>query len=358
MSSLRRRSIGGFTLETRLGGGGQGSVYRARSKDGEFVALKLLPLEFDNELAEEMRCRVRREFDALNRVRDPGIVRVLEEGETGDYLYVAFELIDGENLDTALSAPMPPAVDDCLLLLEGIAPGLDMVHGADLIHRDLKPSNIVLRGGSWSSPVIVDFGYAKEREASTLTVTGLAVGTPQYMAPEVFVKPSACSPRSDQFSLARVVTEALTVAFGLDLSDFSNHNEMLEILDSEAPSSCATLATGLSPTPADRFSSITEFARSFRDSMLDDQLITVPSDASRSAPRWTVGESLRDYFERIGCEIAADKRPHGCLWILGDYELLNSVREHLMEHGIQFSFAQHGGKASRHRPAWYTKSPR
>ncbi|MES2177830.1 MAG: serine/threonine-protein kinase [Gemmatimonadota bacterium] len=356
MSSPRRKSVGRFTLESILGRGAQGEVWRAKSDDGDFVALKLFPLGFDEDRVNDLRRRVSREVTALKGVENAAIVKALEMGEDGDQLFVAYELIDGEDLHVALRAPMPPSTADCLSLLKGLAPGLDAIHSAGLLHRDLKPSNIVLRGRSWSAPVIVDFGYVKQVAASRLTMTGFAVGTSGYLAPEVSADPKNCSVASDQWSLAQVITEVLTVALAMNLTDFTTSEEMRTACEDDAPNASAILATAGHSQPTQRFSSVVAFADAFRAALIRDELIELSSEPATSVSDWSEEESLVAYFSRLGCQIAADKRPSGSLWIIGDFETLNAAANQLAPRGVALRFASGGGRATKYTSGWWTQS--
>lgn len=350
----RHPTFGDYTLQVKLGGGGQGEVWRAQRPDGSLVALKLIPLSLAVEHANRLRQRVDHEVRALQAVSHPTIVKALETGERHERLYVAFELIDGQNANDALRAAMPPTADDCSTFLSGLAPGVDAVHRSGLIHRDIKPHNIVLRRSDWASPVLVDFGYVRVDGATTLTDTGVVVGTTSYIAPEVLKDPGSASTRSDQWSLGRVVLETLTVAFGHDLDTFDGNADMLDACALNAPSACQAIRKALATVPDDRYESIEELSEKFHDALIADGLIErkVPTH-NRVDPR-RHGESLRDYLVRLGCTIAIDLRPTGCLWFFGDHDLLAAAQKSLTPQ-VNIAFARNGGRATDRQPAWWTK---
>ncbi|MCB9529210.1 MAG: protein kinase [Myxococcales bacterium] len=189
------RVIGGqYAVFDRLGRGGMGAVYRAvHRRLGRHVALKTILPDRVDEDAEELHARFELEARLLSELRHPGIVTVYDFGEESGALYMVLELIGGQTLADALRAsprlPLPRAVDIIGQLLHALAEP----HRRGLIHRDIKPSNIMLEPQSDGRErvVLIDFGVAKERSdlapdgpGGPRTRTGVAVGTPRYMAPE------------------------------------------------------------------------------------------------------------------------------------------------------------------------------
>ena len=181
---------GRYTLITKLGDGGAGSVYRATDNHGaRSVALKLL----DPVLAkrDDMRQRFEREARALNGLDHPHMIRFHDFGFDEGVPYLVMELLSGTTLER-LIAKRPLAPEVAVDLFIGVVAALAHAHVHGVLHRDLKPANIfiaVLEGGSLH-PKLLDFGLARftDRErwggASTITEEGTVVGTPMYMAPE------------------------------------------------------------------------------------------------------------------------------------------------------------------------------
>lgn len=193
-----------------IGTGGMGAVYKARQpKLDRLVALKLLsqPLAADQTFAE----RFHREARVLARLNHPGIVSVYDYGEAGGFFYLLMEYVEGVNLRQAMQAGrFTPA--QALALVPRICEALQFAHEEGVLHRDIKPANILL--DTRGRVKIADFGIAKlmgeKSEGATLTASGLAVGTPHYMAPEQLEHPQDVDQRADIYSLGVVFYEMLT----------------------------------------------------------------------------------------------------------------------------------------------------
>ncbi|MFE2942681.1 serine/threonine-protein kinase [Streptomyces sp. NPDC059255] len=212
--SGRRVIDGRFELEARLGGGGMGTVWRARDLVlDRAVALKeVRPLdpdlaEYDPEAARLLRARVLREARALARVDHPNVVTIhhVVDGAEHPYPWLVMELVTGGTLHDRLArGPMDP-VEAAGLGREVLA-ALRAAHGAGIQHRDVKPPNVLLRPDG--RPVLTDFGIAAIREATALTPTGSIIGTPDYMAPER-ISGDDGGPGSDLWSLAMMLYVAV-----------------------------------------------------------------------------------------------------------------------------------------------------
>jgi serine/threonine protein kinase len=193
-----------------IGVGGMGAVYKARQpKLDRRVALKLLtqPLAADGAFAE----RFHREARVLARLSHPGIVSVHDYGEAGGFFYLLMEFVDGVNLRQAMQAGRftPP---QALALVPKICEALQFAHDEGILHRDIKPENLLL--DTRGRVKIADFGIAKligdQGKDAALTGSGLAVGTPHYMAPEQLEHPQDVDQRADIYSLGVVFYEMLT----------------------------------------------------------------------------------------------------------------------------------------------------
>ncbi|MCL2723389.1 MAG: serine/threonine-protein kinase [Polyangiaceae bacterium] len=174
-----------FEVRELVGGGGMCTVYRGiHLALGEPVAIKFLRRQFA--LDPIIRKRFRREAVALARLRHPGIVSILDFGETDNELYAVMELLTGPTLQEIASAGKMPvlragAVFDQLLAT------LEVCHAAGVVHRDLKPANVMIASQDGAELVkLIDFGIAQTLRPGDekLTNTGTVQGTPQYMAPE------------------------------------------------------------------------------------------------------------------------------------------------------------------------------
>ncbi|WP_406464116.1 serine/threonine protein kinase [Streptomyces sp. NBC_01622] len=210
----RRVVDGRFELESRLGGGGMGTVWRARDLLlHRYVAVKevrppdLDLAEYDPGAAEMLRQRVLREARALARVEHPNVVTIhhIVDGGEGTYPWLVMELVQGGSLADRLErGPMAPA--EAARLGSGVLDALNAAHAAGVQHRDVKPANVLLRTDG--RPVLTDFGIAAIRDATALTATGSIIGTPDYMAPER-VSGHSGGPAADLWSLAMMLYVAV-----------------------------------------------------------------------------------------------------------------------------------------------------
>ncbi len=177
------RSFGRYRVVRELGRGGMGVVHVAHDPDlGRDVALKVVLAAGADPTAGP---RLLREAEAAARLSHPGIVRVLDVGLLDGLPYLAMELVDGPTLSSVLERDGPLAPAEAARIGAGLARALEHAHAQGVVHRDLKPANVLLAGPG-RDPKIVDFGLAKDAEASgaTLTMTGEILGTPPFMAPE------------------------------------------------------------------------------------------------------------------------------------------------------------------------------
>jgi serine/threonine protein kinase len=210
----RRVVDGRFELESRLGGGGMGTVWRAQDLLlHRYVAVKEVRppdidlAEYDPDAAEMLRQRVLREARALARVEHPNVVTIhhIVDGGPGTYPWLVMELVQGGSLaDRLARGPMAPA--EAAQLGIGVLDALNAAHQAGVQHRDVKPANVLLRTDG--RPVLTDFGIAAIRDATALTATGSIIGTPDYMAPERVTGQSG-GPAADLWSLAMMLYVAV-----------------------------------------------------------------------------------------------------------------------------------------------------
>lgn len=196
--------IGGYTIVSPLGSGGMGTVYRAVDGGGDAVALKLLHPGIGSDAA--ARERLRREVAALQKLRHPAVAAVLDAEADSTEAFIVTELVDGDTLEEHVRARGALGADDLLALAAGLRDALAAVHRAGVVHRDLKPSNVLLTD---DGPVLIDFGIAQAAGDTSLTSTGLVVGTPGYLAPELIDggEPSAAT---DLWGWAAVLAFAAT----------------------------------------------------------------------------------------------------------------------------------------------------
>ena len=193
-----------------IGQGGMGYVYKVRQPSlDRVVALKILSPELSRDPA--FAERFAREARTLGNLHHPNIVTVFEHGESGGFFYLLMEYVDGVNLRQALRAGRFTP-QQALSIVPGICDALQYAHENGVWHRDIKPENILLdRDGKVK---IADFGIARivgdPQRDFTLTMTGNALGSAAYMAPEQHEKPHEVDHRADIYSLGVVIYEMLT----------------------------------------------------------------------------------------------------------------------------------------------------
>ncbi|MFD3310637.1 serine/threonine-protein kinase [Streptomyces sp. NPDC058694] len=212
--SDRRVIDGRFQLESRLGGGGMGTVWRATDLVlHRNVAVKEVRppdaalAEYDPDAARMLRERVLREARALARIDHPNVVTIhhIVDGGEGTYPWIVMELVGGGSLADRLGrGPMDPA--GTARLGREVLAALRAAHDAGIQHRDVKPANVLLRPDG--RPVLTDFGIAAIRESTALTATGSIIGTADYMAPER-VSGNDGGAASDLWSLAMMLYAAV-----------------------------------------------------------------------------------------------------------------------------------------------------
>jgi serine/threonine protein kinase/tetratricopeptide (TPR) repeat protein len=197
--------LGHYAITGKLGEGGMGVVYAARDERlGRTVALKTMSAVSD----ETARKRLWREARAAASVSHPNVCQIYEIGEDQGELFIAMELLDGQSLaDEMRQGPMkvPRAVSIGL----GMLSALSALHARGIIHRDLKPSNVFL---TEHGVKLLDFGLARpeiEQAVTAVTQTGMLVGTPRYMAPEL-VTGDEVDARSDLFATGAILFEMLS----------------------------------------------------------------------------------------------------------------------------------------------------
>ncbi|MGO9922560.1 MAG: protein kinase domain-containing protein [Isosphaeraceae bacterium] len=204
--------VGDYEILGEIGRGGMGVVYRARHAQlHRVVALKMLLGDYFAD--RDQRLRFRAEAEAVARLQHPNIVQLFEIGEhrseTGSPCpYLCLEFVDGGNLAQRLAGPLA-APAQAAAWLQTLAGAAHAAHQQGIIHRDLKPANVLLsRDGV---PKICDFGVAKLTTGSDLkTVSGMLVGTAEYMAPEQGEGKTAATPATDVYALGAILYEMLT----------------------------------------------------------------------------------------------------------------------------------------------------
>ena len=205
-----------YQLESVLGGGGFGIVYRAiQTTTGQYVALKLLHFSEDSQFADHM-ARFERELWMIAKLRHPNIVRLIDTGRLdNDRIYAILEYIEGQHLSSLLKKDGALAPREARNLMIQVLDALSSAHGLGIVHRDLKPENIMITtSGIRKNAIVLDFGIsgivedARDMDYQSLTMQGQINGTPAYMSPEQ-LRSEPPNPQNDIYSWGLVFLECL-----------------------------------------------------------------------------------------------------------------------------------------------------
>lgn len=191
--------IGPYRVVRKIGEGGMGVVHLGVDTEGREVAIKVLHPHVAADL--KARDRLTREVETMRRVRSPHVAEVLDAELVGGQPYVVTRFAPGRTLEDTVLADGTLAAREVIKLAQGLCQALVAIHAADVIHRDFKPSNVMLVDGE---PLVIDFGIAHLVNATRLTQTGMFVGTPGYLAPEI-IRDSEITQAADVHALASTV---------------------------------------------------------------------------------------------------------------------------------------------------------
>jgi serine/threonine kinase PknH len=198
------RKIGPYRVIEKIGEGGMGVVYLGTDAERRQVAIKVLGAAVAGDPS--ARQRLAREVDTMRRVRNRYVAEVLDADVDGPAPYIVTRYVPGQTLEDKVRTDGPVRGMALDAFAEGLAEALAAIHAAGVVHRDLKPGNVMLDAGQ---PVIIDFGIAHIPDSTRLTKTGLVMGTPGYLAPEV-IEGSPSSGASDVHSWGATVAYAAT----------------------------------------------------------------------------------------------------------------------------------------------------
>ena len=276
-SALAEALSGSYRFVRELGRGGMAVVYLARDlKHDRNVALKVIRPDVTLPGAAE---RFAREIKLAARLQHPHILPVLDSGDVNGQLWYTMPFVEGETLRDRLDREKQLAISEAIRITREAAQALEYAHQHSVVHRDIKPENILLTTDG--SVLVADFGIARALagpatttgstgSTTQLTETGVAMGTPAYMAPEQRLGVPA-DPRSDIYSLSAVLSELLTGRMvssagggGFDqfLLQLSETGPRMRIARPEIPERVErAVGRGLQLDPAQRFSSMADFAR-------------------------------------------------------------------------------------------------
>ncbi|MFG2710927.1 serine/threonine-protein kinase [Streptomyces goshikiensis] len=243
-------TVGGYRLTAVLGAGGMGKVYLSYTPGGRPIALKVIRPEFSED--PEFRRRFQQEVRAAQRVQGLYTAPVIDFDTEGSQPWLATAYVPGPSLAHAVARHGRLPLRSVLLLTVGVAEALHVIHGAGIVHRDLKPANVLLAA---DGPRVIDFGIARAADATSLTGSGVSVGTPAFMAPEQ-ASAGTVTAATDIFALGQIAAFAAigAPAYG----EGSSHAVLYRIVHedpdlSALPPELRPLVTRcLSRDPADR----------------------------------------------------------------------------------------------------------
>ncbi len=252
-----------------------GTVYKAMQiRLNREVALKVLEPGNSPDSEEAMK-RFEHEAMAMKKLDHQNIVQVFDAGRVGRHSYIAMTYVPGQTLADLLRKRKQLELDEAIHIIKMVARGLLFAHSKEIVHRDIKPSNIIITPDN--SAKITDFGISHNEGMERLTLTGTAMGTPEYMSPEQ-CKGEEVTHQSDIYSLGIVFYEMLTGnppftgVKAIDIAYNQVHSQAKPIRDirPEAPVSLESLLQRcLAKTRRDRITSMTEFLAELDRVMLE-----------------------------------------------------------------------------------------
>ncbi|GAB4544442.1 MAG: hypothetical protein OHK0023_01240 [Anaerolineae bacterium] len=308
MDDLRGQILGKYRIISVLGKGGMATVYRAKQEDlNREIALKVIQPNLSD--SEEFLQRFQREARMVAQLDHPNIVTIYETGQSDTYLYIAMRLLQGGSLAERIRQKAL-RLDEILHIATQIGSALDYAHRRSIMHRDLKPLNVLF--DSIGNAVLTDFGLARSTNSQTmLTQSGVAMGTPFYMAPEQW-RGTQIDARADIYAFGVMLYEMLTgklpfegdTPSGLMFKHLTEAPAPIYTYRAEYPRAMNTvIQRALAKEPYDRYQSAADLVRDLQDAAASTDLKSV--SAARE-------ETLMVDMEATAVEVpAAPPRPLG-----------------------------------------------
>ncbi len=306
-----------YEITAPISSGAMGAVYRAADTEtGVDVAVKQL-------LDARQTARFEIEARLLSQLRHPRVVRVVDyfEAQTGQYLVM--DLVEGEDLGGLLNKPMPPGlpIEQAIEFVREACEALQYVHEQQIVHRDVKPQNLIL---GEDGVVLVDFGIATEIDEENHGTVG--IGTPKFMAPEVFAG-GVVSPRSDVFGLAATLWTLLVGKPPV----YGERRKLAELVPGVSPELQDTVEAGLQLIPERRVASVSAFAKAlgqpFRRTEGESLARSVERPDGPRALMEGIVRTAAGVFEAAASSISlkdrtTDELVFQCAWGAGAHEIV------------------------------------
>ncbi len=283
LDSLRAALADRYAVQEELGRGGMATVYLAEDlKHHRQVAIKVLHPDLGASLAAD---RFLREIRIAAQLNHPHILALLDSGEADGFLYYVMPVVEGESLGDRLRRETHLTVEEAVRLTREIADALGAAHEMGVVHRDLKPENVLLSG---EHAILADFGIARAVSAGggdKLTETGLAVGTPSYMAPEQASGSEKIDARTDVYALGCVLYEMLAgeppFTGPTPMAVLARHSlervPSIRVVRQTVPAALeAVIEKAMAKVPVDRYASAAEMATALEASLREPADATAP----------------------------------------------------------------------------------
>ena len=273
--------FGPYELQSLIGVGGMGEVYRAYDTVRErLVAIKVLRTEVAAD--QSFQQRFRRESRVAARLQEPHVIPVHDFGDIDGVLYIDMRLVEGASLKDELRVKGAPPPTRAVSIISQVAAALDAAHGNGLVHRDIKPENVLLTPDDFA--YLVDFGIAHGGGEASVTSTGLVIGSCAYMAAERFSGGSG-GPSADIYSLTCMLYECLTGRAPFEAGDVRQMMGAHMFSPPPRPSIMRrginrafddVVAKGMAKQPTDRYATAGELAKAAAAAIADSTPAPVP----------------------------------------------------------------------------------